>query len=77
MEENKVGVKGLGKKKTDESEHFVWQDDIKVPCGRLVPSDNKDSILEYNEYAVYDPKQVRDKQLLENFLVTSFLDVDL
>lgn len=59
MEDNKVGVKGLGKKKTDESEHFVWQDDIKVPCGRLVPSDNKDSILEYNEYAVYDPKQVR------------------
>ncbi|VVA32957.1 Hypothetical predicted protein [Prunus dulcis] len=58
LEEKKVGVKGLGRKKTDESEHFVWQDDIKVPCGRLVPSDNKDSILEYNEYAVYDPKQV-------------------
>lgn len=58
LEEKKVGVKGLGRKKTDESEHFVWQDDIKVPCGRLVPSDNKDGILEYNEYAVYDPKQV-------------------
>ncbi|KAL6196158.1 hypothetical protein ACLB2K_031773 [Fragaria x ananassa] len=57
LEDKKVGVKSIGKKKTDESEHFVWQDDIKVPCGRLVPSDNKDSILEYNEYAVYDPKQ--------------------
>lgn len=58
LEEKKVGVKGLGRKKTDESEHFVWRDDIKVPRGRLVPSGHKDSPLEYNEYAVYDPKQV-------------------
>ncbi|TQD82842.1 hypothetical protein C1H46_031589 [Malus baccata] len=58
LEEKKVGVKGLGRKKTDESEHFLWQDDIKVPCGLLVPSESKDSVLEYNEYAVYSPKQV-------------------
>lgn len=58
LEEKKLGVKGWGRKKTDESEHFVWKDGIKVPCGRLLPSDHKDSPLEYNEYAVYDPKQV-------------------
>ncbi|KAL3518532.1 hypothetical protein ACH5RR_021121 [Cinchona calisaya] len=58
LEEKKIGVKGLGKKKTDESEHFVWKDDIKVPCGRLIPSEHKDSLLDYNEYAVYDPQQV-------------------
>lgn len=58
LEEKQVGVKGLGRKKTDESEHFLWQDNIKVPCDLLVPSDSKDSVLEYNEYAVYDPKQV-------------------
>ncbi|XP_057482923.1 protein ADP-ribosyltransferase PARP3 isoform X2 [Actinidia eriantha] len=58
LEENKVAVKGLGRKKTDESEHFVWKDDIKVPRGRLVKTEHKDSPLEYNEYAVYDPKQV-------------------
>ncbi|KAI5666665.1 hypothetical protein M9H77_16518 [Catharanthus roseus] len=58
LEEKKMGVKGLGRKKTEESEHFVWKEDIKVPCGRLVPSENKDSLLEYNEYAVYDPQQV-------------------
>ena len=51
-------MKGLGKKKTDESEHFIWKDDIKVPCGRLIPSEHRDSPLEYNEYALYDPKQV-------------------
>lgn len=58
MEEKKIGVKGLGRKKPNESEHFVWKDNIKVPCGHLVPSDYKESPLEYNEYAVYDPKLV-------------------
>lgn len=36
----------------------MWKDDIKVPCGKIAPSERKDSPLEYNEYAVYDPKQV-------------------
>lgn len=58
LEEKKAGVKGLGRKKTDEKEHFVWKDDIMVPCGSLVESEHKESPLEYNEYAVYDPKQV-------------------
>lgn len=59
LEEKKQPVKGLGRKKTDESQHMVWKDDIKVPCGRLIPSERKESPLEYNEYAVYDPKHVR------------------
>ncbi|XP_021716389.1 poly [ADP-ribose] polymerase 3-like [Chenopodium quinoa] len=61
LEERKVGVKGLGRKKTDESEHFVWKDDIKVPCGKLVTAspEPKESILDFNEYAVYDPNQVK------------------
>lgn len=58
LEEKQPGVKGLGRKKPDESEHTVWKDDIKVPCGRLIPSGHEHSPLEYNEYAVYDPKQV-------------------
>ncbi|XP_024985759.1 putative poly [ADP-ribose] polymerase 3 [Cynara cardunculus var. scolymus] len=65
LEEKKAGVKGLGRKKTDEKEHFVWKDDIKVPCGSLVASEHKDSPLEYNEYAVYDPKQVSIRFLVE------------
>ncbi|XP_004506166.1 protein ADP-ribosyltransferase PARP3 [Cicer arietinum] len=64
LEDKKNGVKGLGKKKTDESEHFVWKDDIKVPCGRIIASEDEDSPLEYNEYAVYDPKQVRISYLV-------------
>lgn len=58
LEEKKCGVKGVGRKTTDELEYFTWRDDVKVPCGKLVPSGNKDGPLEYNEFAVYDPKQV-------------------
>jgi len=58
FEEKKIGVKGVGRKITDESEHFTWRDGVKVPCGKLVPSRNKNGPLEYNEYAVYNPKQV-------------------
>lgn len=61
LEEKKHGVIGRGRKKTDESEHTVWND-VKVPCGKLVPSEHKDSPLEYNEYAVYDPQQVMPQQ---------------
>ncbi|XP_030522670.2 protein ADP-ribosyltransferase PARP3 [Rhodamnia argentea] len=46
LEEKKIGVKGLGRKKTAEWEHFIWKDDIKVPCGCLVPSEHADSPLE-------------------------------
>ncbi|CAA6660681.1 unnamed protein product [Spirodela intermedia] len=58
LEEKKTGVKGLGRKKTAAAEHTRWKDDVIVPGGRLLPSEHKDSPLEYNEYAVYDPKQV-------------------
>ncbi|OMO89151.1 hypothetical protein COLO4_19902 [Corchorus olitorius] len=64
LEEKKACVKGLGRKKPDESEFINWKDDIKVPCGRLIPSEHKDSPLEYNEYTVYDPKQVCIKFLV-------------
>ncbi|XVF19728.1 hypothetical protein REPUB_Repub11eG0136000 [Reevesia pubescens] len=71
LEEKKACVKGLGRKKPDESEFIDWKDDIKVPCGRLIPSEHKDSPLEYNEYTVYDPKQVSIK-----FLVGLKFDLD-
>ncbi|KAL6506460.1 Poly [ADP-ribose] polymerase 3 [Orobanche gracilis] len=58
LEEKKDGVIGYGRKKTDESEHFTWKGDVKVPCGNPILSQFKDSPLEYNEYAVYDPQQV-------------------
>ncbi|XP_047316975.1 protein ADP-ribosyltransferase PARP3-like [Impatiens glandulifera] len=56
LQVKKMGVVGLGRKKTDESEHFIWKDDIKVPCGHLVPSEHEESPLEYNEFATYGSK---------------------
>lgn len=64
FEEKKMGIIGRGKRKTNESEHFTWKDDIKVPCGRLIESEHKDSILDYDEYAIYDPHQVCIKFLV-------------
>ncbi|XP_020258941.1 LOW QUALITY PROTEIN: putative poly [ADP-ribose] polymerase 3 [Asparagus officinalis] len=56
--EEKKAMKGVGRKKTDESEHFTWKDNVKVPCGELISFGHDDSLLEYNEYATYDPSQV-------------------
>ncbi|KAE8682447.1 Poly polymerase 3 [Hibiscus syriacus] len=64
FEEKKACVKGLGRKKPDESEFIDWKDDIKVPCGHLIPSEHKNSPLEYNEYTVYDPKQASEHEVL-------------
>ncbi|KAK1263678.1 putative poly [ADP-ribose] polymerase 3 [Acorus gramineus] len=49
LESKKAGVKGLGRKKTHESEHFVWKNDVKVPCRQIMASEHKESPLEYNE----------------------------
>ncbi|KAJ6927540.1 hypothetical protein NC651_011551 [Populus alba x Populus x berolinensis] len=58
LEEKKFGVKGLERKTTDESEHFLWKDDIKVPCGRSIPS-------VHSEYAIYDLKQTSIRFLMD------------
>lgn len=57
-EKKKVAIKGLGKKTTDEKEYVKWKHDITVPCGSLIPSGHEDSPLDYNEYCVYNPRQV-------------------
>ena len=53
-----VAIKGLGRKSTNEKEYIKWHNDITVPCGSLIESGHKDSPLEYNEFCVYNPKQV-------------------
>jgi poly [ADP-ribose] polymerase len=53
-----VAIKGLGRKTTDEKEYIKWHNNITVPCGSLIESSHKDGPLEYNEYCVYNPKQV-------------------
>jgi len=50
-----MDVKGLGRKTTYE---ITWKNEIRVPCGSLIPSGHKNNPLAYNEYVVYNPKQV-------------------
>lgn len=54
----KVAIKGLGKKTTDEKSYMKYKKDITVPCGSLISSGHDDSLLEFNEFCVYDPQQV-------------------
>ncbi|KAL3681230.1 hypothetical protein R1sor_024186 [Riccia sorocarpa] len=57
-EKSKKGIKGLGKRTPDEEGFFKYKDDILVPCGSLKDSGVEGAILDYNEYVVYDAKQV-------------------
>ena len=58
LEENGMGVKGLGRKTKNENEYFTWKYKIRVPFGYLIPSGYKDNPLDYNEYVSYNPKKV-------------------
>ncbi|KAK1374731.1 hypothetical protein POM88_030924 [Heracleum sosnowskyi] len=59
------GSKPLCMSKCQQWPRKSLEDDIKVSCGRLVPSQHKDSVLEYNEYAFYDPQQVSIRFLVK------------
>lgn len=61
----KAAIKGLGKKTTDEKSYMKYKNDITVPCGSLIPSGHDDSLLEFNEFCVYNPQQVNSQLVLE------------
>ncbi|EFJ15760.1 hypothetical protein SELMODRAFT_422701 [Selaginella moellendorffii] len=64
-EREKVAIKALGKKLPDSSEYFKWKNNITVPCGALKSSGRDDCTLDYNEYVVYDPKQVKLQYIVQ------------
>jgi len=54
--------------KKDEAHELPEQQEIrllKVPSGDLQPSDSKDSTFLYNEYVVFDEKQVKMNYLVK------------
>ena len=48
--------------KTPESNTIV--DNIRIPNGKLVDSKIKKSVLQYNEYIVYDTSQIKQSYLI-------------
>ncbi|KAL2610633.1 hypothetical protein R1flu_029206 [Riccia fluitans] len=57
-EHSKKGIKILGKRTPDKEGFFKFKEDITVPCGPLKDSNVEGAIQDYNEYVVYDAKQV-------------------
>ena len=58
LPQGKQSTKGLGKVEPDAKEHVKWRGEVTVPIGKPVPSGVRASELQYNEYIVYDTKQV-------------------
>jgi len=56
-------TKGQGEYVPDEKTSFTIEDDVDVPMGPLVQSD-EGTTLKYNEYIVYDPAQVKIRYLV-------------
>ncbi|KER26221.1 hypothetical protein X801_09073, partial [Opisthorchis viverrini] len=68
LPEGTHSVKGVGRVTPEESTWSKLDDDVTVPIGKLVPSPeaNSDNLaLQFNEYVVYDPNQVRLRYLVK------------
>ncbi|KAH7695766.1 WGR domain containing protein, partial [Aphelenchoides avenae] len=77
LPEGKHSTRGLGGMGPDPADAVMIEDDLKVPCGKLVEQSaakEKETSLLYNEYVVYDTKQIRMRYLVEvDFLYESLL----
>ncbi|VDD80054.1 unnamed protein product, partial [Mesocestoides corti] len=61
----KHSVKGLGSHMTDPSTWITLDDGVVVPSGKIIASNVKDACLFYNEYIVYDIRQIRLRYLVQ------------
>ena len=57
-------TKGLGKTYPDPQESVEIEDGLIVPCGKPLEQSIQSQLL-YNEYIVYDPRQVRQRFLCQ------------
>lgn len=58
-------VQGVGRNVPDQSTWITLDDGVVVPCGKMVESDVKDASLYYNEFIVYDVRQIRLRYLVQ------------
>ncbi|XP_024525660.1 poly [ADP-ribose] polymerase 2 [Selaginella moellendorffii] len=61
----KLSTKGLGRSVPNSSQFKTLPDGVVVPLGKPVKSPNSNTSLEYNEYIVYDTKQIRMRYVLQ------------
>jgi len=60
-----LSTKGCGKSAPPPNSYIKIDGDIQVPIGKGEPSDVKNGSLLYNEYIVYDIRQVKLRYLLK------------
>lgn len=68
LPKGKHSTKGLGRTEPDPSQNIITADNCTVPCGTSVNtgvSNPKGYTLQYNEYIVYDTKQIMMKYLVQ------------
>jgi len=65
LPKGKLSTKGCGRTVPNESESVYLDDGVKVPCGKESQSPNLSTVLQYNEYIVYNTRQVRLRYLVQ------------
>ncbi|VDO05927.1 unnamed protein product [Rodentolepis nana] len=65
LPKGKHSVQGVGSNVPDKSTWITLDDGVVVPCGKMVESDVKNASLYYNEFIVYDVRQIRLRYLVQ------------
>ncbi|VDP89906.1 unnamed protein product [Echinostoma caproni] len=61
-------VKGVGRMEPDSKTWYRTEDQLTIPIGKLISVPGRDPdthTLQFNEYIVYNPRQVRLRYLLK------------
>lgn len=62
----KNSVQGVGRFFPDPK-GSIEMEDVFIPCGNLIENNEKDLVLFYNEFIVYNTKQIFERFLVEIF----------
>ncbi|VDM35148.1 unnamed protein product [Hydatigera taeniaeformis] len=65
LPEGKHSVQGVGRNMPDPSTWITLDDGVVVPCGNLIESKVDNATLWYNEFIVYDVRQIRLRYLVQ------------
>ncbi|KAL5106056.1 Poly ADP-ribose polymerase 2 [Taenia crassiceps] len=65
LPKGKHSVQGVGRSMPDPSTWITLDDGVVVPCGKLIESKVDSAVLWYNEFIVYDIRQIRLRYLVQ------------
>ncbi|EUB53851.1 Poly [ADP-ribose] polymerase [Echinococcus granulosus] len=65
LPKGKHSVQGVGRNMPDPSTWITLDDGVVVPCGKIIESKVYTATLLYNEFIVYDVRQIRLRYLVK------------